>query len=197
MGAPMTNVPPVPPPWIGYSNPYALNNPTGLIDTYGLDTYGTTQEIQNSIVKTALGLVGSTAWSDQVENGNYATGTNKCNKFVSDVLGWANASPGTPNGLFHKYPPTAGQWADPSYNIPGWHIISPGTTTPQAGDIVAQQIPYSDASGHVMIVGPNGTVIGTGDGNTRQPHGTVEQIPIPKSLGPNPSGPLIYRRFGP
>lgn len=143
-----------------------------------------------NIISTAEKLVDSTAWADQVANGRYGAGTNKCNKFVADVLTKAGASPGMPNGFWNKYPPTAGQWADPDYVIPGWRIVK----NPQPGDVVAQKIPYSDASGHVMIVGRNGTVIGTGE-HGHGPHGTIEHIPMPGALGPNPGGPMVFRRW--
>lgn len=45
-------------------------------------------------------------------------------------------------------PVTAGQWADPNYNVPGWQIVN----SPQAGDVVAIGANFSDASGHVGIM---------------------------------------------
>lgn len=106
-------------------------------------------------------------------------------------------------------PPTADQWADPKYKIPHWRVLGK-EEKPKAGDVVAQQISYRDASGHVMIVGPNNTVIGTGgrgpggpnrsfgpNGDTYGPHGTIERIPMPATLGPPglPAGPLVFRRY--
>jgi hypothetical protein len=49
-----------------------------------------------------------------------------------------------------------------------------------------------------MIVGPDNTVIGTGDSNPAQPPGTIEQIPMPKTLASSPDipqGPLVFRRW--
>jgi hypothetical protein len=140
--------------------------------------------------------VGSTAWADETTNGDFGPGDNKCNKFVYDVLTAAGASPGEPNGRFFKYPPTAGQWADPNYNIPGWDVLG-SDDTPRPGDVVAQQIGYvGRATGHVMIVGPDGTVIGTGDSGPG-PEGTIEMIPMPAMLGPQAlvRGPLVFRRW--
>ena len=178
---------------VGGTNLYDFvrGNPLTHVDPMGLD--GTNQTTANRIVTIAQSRVGFTGWSNQATNGNYGPGTNKCNEFVYDTLTAAGASPGEPNGWIHLYPPTAGQWANPSYNIPGWYVLGPGDI-PQPGDVVAQQIPYSDASGHVGIVGPDGTFIGTGD-STSGPPGTVEDIPMPVALGPNPSGPLVYRRW--
>jgi len=69
----------------------------------------------------------------------------------------SGADPGTPNGnrlgrLFGgdgTSPPTAGQWADPRYSIPGWKVVS----SPRPGDVAAYAHNYSDATGHVAIVG--------------------------------------------
>jgi hypothetical protein len=135
--------------------------------------------------------VGSGAWADDVANGNYPAGSNKCNLFVYDALTAAGASPGTPNGWINAYPPTAGQWADPNYAIPGWKVLGDGET-PEPGDVVAQRIRYSDASGHVMIVGPDNHFIGTG------PDGTIENIPFRNYLGPPDKvlSPLVFRRWG-
>jgi RHS repeat-associated protein len=153
------------------------------------------QHTRADIVTTALSYVGSDAWSDDVANGNFPAGSNKCNEFVYDVLTMAGASPGLPNGWFNSYPPTAAQWADPDYTIPGWRVLSPGET-PQAGDVVAQQLRYSDATGHVMIVGQQDDVIGTGQ-MPSEPHGVIVDKPMPTALGPVPLGPMIFRRWDP
>ena len=62
--------------------------------------------------------------------------------------------------------------------------------------MVAQRIYYSDASGHTMIVGPNGTVIGTGD-QGKGPHGTIEMSQMPVNLGPGSAvaASKVFRRF--
>jgi hypothetical protein len=155
------------------------------------------QAIRNDIVTIAQTQVGSTAWADETTNGNFGPGRNKCNLFVHDILKAAGASPGEPNEgkwpLLNKYPPTAGQWADPDYKIPGWDVLGPDDV-PQPGDVVAQRIQYLGSTGHVMIVGPNGTVIGTGDSGDG-PEGTIENIPMPAQLGPRPLGPLVFRRW--
>ena len=63
--------------------------------------------------------------------------------------------------------------------LPNSRLGSPHSSP--SGDVVAQQIGYSDASGHVMIVGGDNTVIGTGaQGNG--PEGTIESISMPKDL---------------
>jgi hypothetical protein len=156
------------------------------------------QLTRERIVAAAEKHVGSTAWSNAVSNGQYRAGTNKCNLFVYDVLTDAGASPGLPHGIWpiSSYPPLAADWANPDFAIPGWSVLGQGEA-PQAGDVVAQQISYSDAGGHVMIVGPDDTLIGTGDSDPAQP-GKIEQIPMRTSLANSPDipqGPLVFRRW--
>ncbi len=70
-------------------------------------------------------------------------------------------------------------------------MLEPGEA-PMTNDVAAQAIPYSDASGHVMIVGPGHTLVGTG------PDGTIEQIPWKDDLTngrTTPSGPIVVRRW--
>lgn len=106
------------------------------------------------IVKNAKKHDKSKKWSYEVEKDNFKSKTNKCNKFVYDILTESGASPGLPNGnpikKFFGYgsPPTASQWADPNYDIPGWDVVS----SPKAGDVVAVSANFSDATGHVGIM---------------------------------------------
>ena len=161
------------------------------------DANARSQRVRDLIASNASKYVGSTAWSDSAANGNYGPNTNKCNLFVYDVLTESGASPGLPNVTWlHSYPPLAAQWANPNYEIPGWRVLD-ASETPTAGDVIAQSLYYSDASGHVMIVGPDDTAIGTGDSDPTRPPGSIEQIPIPDKLGPRPRGPIVYRRWSP
>jgi cell wall-associated NlpC family hydrolase len=103
--------------------------------------------------------VGSSAWAESANRPPYGPGRNKCNLFVYEVLNGA----GTPVSMktrlsisqleYVKYPPLAGQWADPRADIPGWEVV----TNPRPGDVVAMKEDYSDASGHVGIVTGPGT----------------------------------------
>ena len=95
--------------------------------------------------------VGSKEYAKDVEKDEYGEGKNKCNKFVCDVLEESGVSVPKPNGWWNKYPPTASQWADPNYDIPGFSTVD----TPQAGDVAAVQHgdgSESNATGHVGIV---------------------------------------------
>jgi hypothetical protein len=146
------------------------------------------KRVRDNIVKTAEKYIGSQAWIDAATRRNYP---------ADEILTEAGASPGLPNGRLWGSPPLAGQWADPSYAIPGWEVLTPAQV-PEPGDVLAQQIGYSDASGHVMIVGGDNTVIGTGtQGNG--PEGTIESIPMPKDLtNQHPClalGPMVFRRW--
>ena len=156
--------------------------------------------IRQNIVDRANAQIGSPAWHRGFAKGNFPAGTNKCNLFVYEMLTDAGASPGLPNGhrYWKQYPPGAGQWADPSYAIPGWRVLGPDES-PQPGDVAAQPRDYSDATGHVVIVGPNNTFIGVG----RPEHPEIPTDPekieiVPKKdiiVDPPAKGPLLYRRF--
>lgn len=123
---------------------------------------------RQKIVDIVTKYLGRTDWNYEKEKGNFPENSNKCNKFVYDCTKEADATPGLPNGnpikkIFgNGSPPLAKQWADPNYKIPGWEVLKPGET-PQPGDVVAQAINYSDATGHVAIVVAPGQTIGTSD----------------------------------
>ena len=117
------------------------------------------------IADLAQSKVGSHDWDADKEKDNFPAGTNKCNKFVYDILKQAGASPGTPNGNPIKkffggqgFPPTAQQWADANYVIPNWRVLQPGES-PEPGDVIAEKINYSDATGHVGIVVGGGQTV--------------------------------------
>jgi hypothetical protein len=151
--------------------------------------------IRQKIVEAAQKEIGSPAWTDGIARGNFSAGKNKCNLFVHEMLNGAGASPGTPNGWIHPSPPSAGQWADPSYAIPGWRVLGPGES-PQPGDVAAQPGNYTDATGHVVIVGPNNTFIGVGQREYRGAPEKIESIPKKDNIVRLPAkGPLLYRRF--
>jgi hypothetical protein len=151
--------------------------------------------IRQKIVESAQKHIGSTDWDFNLAKGNFPEGTNKCNLFVHEMLTGAGASPGTPNGWRHPSPPSAGQWANPSYAIPGWRVLGPGES-PQSGDVAAQPGNYSDATGHVVIVGPNNTFIGVGRPAYEHAPEKIESIPKKDIIVEPPAkGPLLYRRF--
>jgi hypothetical protein len=98
----------------GYSNPTSTASPVNqarMDDPLAL--------ARQKIVEAAQKQIGSGDWHFDVAKGNFGPKTDKCNLFVYDVLTDAGANPGLPNGHWWKsYPPTAGNWADPSFAIP-------------------------------------------------------------------------------
>ncbi|KYP13483.1 MAG: hypothetical protein A1D16_12360 [Flavihumibacter sp. CACIAM 22H1] len=164
------------------------------------DDQNNPQKIRNSIVQIALGYENSKSWMYGVQKDNFPSETNKCNKFVYDCLVQAGADPGTPNksgmirqllGMSDQYPPLAAQWADPNFNIPNWEILKPGET-PQPGDIAAQKINYSDATGHVAIVTGVGLTTGTSTSNGVDAVKTSDW-----GFRSNQQGQVVYRRYTP
>jgi cell wall-associated NlpC family hydrolase len=117
--------------------------------------------VAQRIVDEAKKYLESNDWSYYTDRPPYGPGTNKCNLFVYEVLN--NAGAPVPmkerwswrNFEYVKYPPLAGQWADPDVDIPGWVVVD----DPQPGDVVAMEENYSDASGHVGIVSGEGKTI--------------------------------------
>lgn len=171
----------------------------------------TTSLIGNKIANTARGYLNSTLWGNNVATGNFSVGTNKCNKFVSACLQGVGIDVSNINGNFLRratgngYPPVAGQWANPNYNIEGFRVLGSGED-PIPGDIVGGAFPYSDATGHVAIfsgyddngnmlaIGTNGVIIIENDWPHRAVHG------LDKSHQPIPPGqprynPVTFRRY--
>jgi len=117
-------------------------------------------------VQEARKHIGSTAWAYKADRPPYPAKTNKCNLFVYETLNDSSKPvPMRERWSWSRmrnvdHPPLAGQWADPSVEIPGWEVV----TDPRPGDVAAIARDYSDASGHVGIVsGPNSTISATGE----------------------------------
>src|SRR5262245_62074563 len=110
------------------------------------------------IVRVAKSKVGSQDWLYSKRKDNFGENTNKCNKFVYDVLVEAGVQPPPEVSIWlglRSRPPTAGEWADPKVQIHGWMAV----TDPQPGDVVAEAHDYSDATGPVgIVVGAKETV---------------------------------------
>ena len=135
--------------------------------------------VQQLIAEIAFSYVGSTNW---LESPGHPT----CNLFVQYVLQQAGLNPPlSPNtswehrigyllGLVNTpaYPAQAGDWANPATDLKCWQPVRvnqatmgpqlpPGTLPPDVsipGDIIAEFINYSDATGHVgIVVGPQQT----------------------------------------
>jgi hypothetical protein len=123
----------------------------------------------------------------------YGIGDNKCNLFVYEMLTQAGArvemglreQPAT--DIQHAYPPLAGQWADPSFPVPGFEVLTVPPDSPQPGDVAAVKHASWDASGHVgIVVGSNKTVSATPeDGVVHNDWG----------FRPEQEGEVVYRRY--
>lgn len=136
----------------------------------GLDSYN---ELLNRIqpnsegyfiAVTARGYQNSTSWAYGVKKDNFNVNSDKCNKFVYDVL--------LENGIKVRTkgrngPPLAGEWA--AFNsIANMSKITNNVT--KLGDVLADGHDYyeSPASGHVVIVTYitiDGTILTTGAGD--------------------------------
>lgn len=122
---------------------------------------------------TALGYVGSQNWLDDPDPSNLAP--NHCNIFVHDVIKQVGLTPPDSDlsskrrrmaylvGLVDSpyYPARAGDWANSAKILKGWKTVlvpvgAPAGSFPSdlslPGDIIAEAIQYSDASGHVGII---------------------------------------------
>ena len=120
------------------------------------------KRIGESIAQNAESHIGSKKWNYDVNRTNFPSGSNKCNLFVAETIRGSGARLSNINGrLVSRYPPTAGQWADPNFKIDNWVVVS----DLMRGDIIAQAIPYSDATGHVAIFVGNGKTVGTSGPN--------------------------------
>lgn len=116
------------------------------------------------IAQTAEKYIDADDWAYDKKKDNFGLMTNKCNKFVSDILNEAGASTYFERHsvsydlvpLKKQRPYMAGEWGDENLKIRGWKIVK----TPRRGDIVAYKHSYSDATGHVAIMNSSKTSIG-------------------------------------
>jgi RHS repeat-associated protein len=99
-------------------------------------------KIGYDIAQTALKYEGSLDWDYGAKKDNFGENTYKCNKFVQDVLSENGAAPAG------AWPPLAGTWA--KGKVVGFSSVTNGL--PNLGDVIAGAYPYTDASGHVVIV---------------------------------------------
>ncbi len=144
-------------------------NPSGT----GGATQPIAAQVRVQIGATALGYVGSQNWLDDTNPNNAAP--NKCNIFVHDVLKQVEINPPDSDKSSKKrwlayfagfvdspyYPAQAGDWANAGKALKGWKTVlvpvgSPvGSFPPDyslPGDVIAEAIQYSDATGHVGII---------------------------------------------
>lgn len=149
--------------------------------------------IGEKIAKTAESYENSSDWAYNTAKDDFPANTNKCNKFVDDVLTKNGAAPYRDRD---GDAPMAGDWGNPNKKtIAGkngtWRIVK----SAQRGDVIARTATYSDATGHVVIAISSNETIGT--------HGNLIQrtkFGIDPNYGLRPNvtfGPIIIRRFFP
>lgn len=101
----------------------------------------------------------STAWAYDVAKDDFPVNSNKCNKFVYDVIKEAGLDAYvTIRGA--KRAPLAAEWADKNTYIPNWRVLSTDEK-PAKGDVAAYPLSSggSSYSGHTgFIVFLNGTL---------------------------------------
>jgi uncharacterized protein RhaS with RHS repeats len=140
---------------------YVSANPISLFDQDGLvEDSPANLARRTAIDQIARSYIGSTAWAFAGKKDDFGPNTNKCNKFVFDVLSQAGASPYyTPkNGV--PRPPMAGDWANTRAKIPNWRPLSPNEKA-MPGDVAAFPLPgHSTYTGHSGIITSCGCAAG-------------------------------------
>lgn len=134
---------------------YGLNNPVNSVDPFGL-VEGSPANVlkRREIDRIARGYNQSKAWAKNVRKDNFLPGSNKCNKFVYDVVTEADAL----SGYKGEYPPLAGTWANcDDAEIPDWRCLDPNEK-PEPGDVAAFPLPNPGpgATGHAGFITSNG-----------------------------------------
>jgi hypothetical protein len=107
---------------------------------------------RRAIDRIGRGYARNTAWAFLKKKDDFGPNTNKCNKFVFDVLKEAGAPAFyTPRGGGPR-PPMAGDWANRYAKIPNWRPLGP-RERPMPGDVAAYPLPgHSTYTGHSGII---------------------------------------------
>src|SRR5579884_1259031 len=166
---------------------------------------------QRSIADVAKSKVGSTDYMTSKARAGYASGTNKCNQFVCDVIEESGRPrPQVPyaqprgvgewlKSLFRdpsaKRDPSAYEWANPNVRIPGWSVPHP-LSAERVNDVIAQQHGHRGHTGVVVSLIPGqqtvsviaGGSVGVNDWGFRQ-HGQNNE-------GPNDPAPVARSYMG-
>jgi RHS repeat-associated protein len=166
---------------------YVSNNPVYWVDPFGLNEGRPTNLAKRAgIDQIARSYNNSDAWNFDKKKDDFGPGTNKCNKFVCDVLNEAGTPMlVTPKGAAPRCA-RAGEIAKPGWNPKCWRTLG-ADEQPAAGDVAA--FPLSgggDAySGHSGII--------TSDGNISAHANGVYQVP--HQFDPTVQPGIVFRRF--
>ncbi|MBI2253468.1 MAG: hypothetical protein HYU58_02490 [Proteobacteria bacterium] len=147
---------------------------------------------QQKLVDFAKSALGDKSYAESIKKGRFLENSPKRNLWVHDALEAAGIpAPLQPGG---SDPLVANSWANRSYKIPGWVIV----TDPQPGDVAA--MPREGKSGHVGIyVGDDWIAFGVdvvGAGSDEVEYSTTARMGS-RGLGfmRGLSGDIVYRRY--
>lgn len=120
-------------------------------------TLGNVQK-RNLININAVGYNGNTQWAYNVAKNEFPVNSNKCNKFVYDVIKESGLDAYvTIAGV--RRPPLAAEWANKNTHISNWRVLS-DDEQPAKGDVAAYPLSggasYSGHTGFVVVI--NGTL---------------------------------------
>ena len=165
---------------------YVSNNPAYWVDPFGL-TEGSPSNLARraGIDQIARGYRGSKDWNFEKRKGNFGPNTNKCNKFVCDVLNEAGTPMMvTPKGAAPRCA-RAGEIANPGWTPNCWRTLG-ADEIPQAGDVGAFPLTGGGSafSGHSGIITSDGNISAHADG--------VYQVP--NQFAPTVPG-IVFRRY--
>jgi RHS repeat-associated protein len=165
---------------------YVGNSPVYWVDPLGLKEGSPSNLVKRGgIDNIARGLHGSQDYNFDKQKDNFPANTNKCNKFVCDVLNEAGTPLlVTPKGAAPRCA-RAGEIANPGWKPSCWRTLAVGEA-PQPGDVAA----FPLSGGGSAFSGHSGII--TSDGNISAHANGVGQVP--GQFGPNVPG-IVFRRY--
>jgi RHS repeat-associated protein len=166
---------------------YVGNNPVYWVDPLGLREGSPSNLAKRAAIdQIARGYNGSQAWNWDRQKDNFPPSTNKCNKFVCDVLNEAGTPLlVTPKGAAPRCA-RAGEIANPKWTPPCWRTLDVGEA-PQPGDVAAYPL-----SGGNAFSGHSGIITSNPEGNMSAHANGVG--PVQGQFDPNVQG-ILFRRY--
>jgi RHS repeat-associated protein len=152
------------------------------------ENFANTADVRNKIGDAAESHIGDKSWNLENKKGDFSSGIEKCNLFVSDMIKEGGGVAPT-NDYTGRYPLQAGKWGKENSFVKGWVVLQPGVT-PQRGDIAAYSFGYSDATGHAAVATGKSTAVGTSD-STHQ----INKSGFDFRGGVPPGAKVIFRRY--
>jgi RHS repeat-associated protein len=165
---------------------YVSNNPAYWVDPLGLNEGSPSNLAKRAgIDQLARSYRGSQAWNFHAKKDDFPNPSNKCNKFVCDVLNGAGTPMlVTPKGAAPRCA-RAGEIANPGWDSRCWRVLG-ASEPPQAGDVAAFPLTGggSNFSGHSGFITSDGNISAHADG--------VGQVP--NQFAPTVPG-IVFRRY--